>query len=236
MQLLREANYELGYKILNVSDFNVLQDRKRVILIGWNRRINFRYPDFEINKPEILIKDILSDLPELRAGQGEEYTERYKTDNVNEYLLKNNIRTQEDIVLNHIARPHRDVDLEIYKFAIEMANQGMRMKYNDLPERLQFHENKETFLDRFKVVFADKPVAQTIVSHIAKDGHYYIHPDINQLRSLTVREAARIQSFPDNYKFEGPRTHQFIQVGNAVPPLMARKIAAKLKEVFRNGR
>lgn len=94
---------------------------------------------------------------------------------------------------------------------------------------MKSHKNHETYLDRFNVLDYDG-VAHTLVAHIAKDGHYYIHPDIDQNRSISVREAARIQSFPDNYFFEGSRTAAFTQIGNAVPPKLAEFIGNDILE------
>jgi DNA (cytosine-5)-methyltransferase 1 len=112
-----------------------------------------------------------------------------------------------------------------------------RLNYNELPAKLKTHKNRHSFFDRFKVVNANAEFSHTVVAHIAKDGHYYIHPDIRQNRSISIREAARLQSFPDDFYFEGVkeeknRTAAFKQIGNAVPPLMAEQIAEKLREIL----
>lgn len=140
-----------------------------------------------------------------------------------------------DYWLNHEARGHMPTDLRRYLFAAVYAKlNGTSPKGHkgfSLEGLAPDHKNWKTgkFSDRFRVQMEDMP-ATTITSHISKDGHYFIHYDPSQCRSLSVREAARIQTFPDSYFFQGNRTEQFHQVGNAVPPLLASKIA---KVVFR---
>jgi DNA (cytosine-5)-methyltransferase 1 len=225
-----KLGYEIYDEILDASDYGVLQNRKRVIIVGWRKDIDSGFPQIEKHTKDWSVESIFSDLPQLKPGD-DKMISKYAT-KTNEYLEKYELRNGIDFVTHNIARPHNTRDLEIYKYAINQWNtEGVRVKYPDLPERLRTHKNTESFLDRFKVVNG-KGISHTVVAHIAKDGHYYIHPDINQCRSISVREAARIQSFPDDFYFEGSRTSAFTQIGNAVPPLMAYAIAQKLKEIL----
>ena len=143
------------------------------------------------------------------------------------------------VTLNHSSRAHMEADLSRYYFcAVFRDSEGRVAKAPDFPTGLApDHVNWRSgaFKDRFRAQGWDQP-ATTITSHIHKDGHYFIHPDAQQCRSFTVREAARIQTFPDNYLFLGNTTEQYIQVGNAVPPFLARQIAATLYEALSSPR
>lgn len=232
----RRLGYVVTSFLVKANAYGVLQNRKRVIIIGYQKEMNLSLdvpPEQTSEKHEV--RHVLEDLPEIQAGEGKDKYYNY-TKSTNEYLSDSKIRNHIDILTQHLARPHTEQDKEIYRIAIKRWKSNReRLNYNDLPARLKTHKNRRSFTDRFKVVADDLPYSQTVVAHIAKDGHYYIHPDAGQNRSLTIREAARLQSFPDDYYFEGVnegsnRTAAFRQIGNAVPPLMMEKIAARLKE------
>jgi DNA (cytosine-5)-methyltransferase 1 len=224
----KRIGYELDYTIQKSEHFGVLQKRRRIILIGWQKGLNFKYPKFTKIDEDYTIEDILSDLKYLKPGEQNLVTKYAK--NTNKYLEKFEIRNGVDFVTQHIARPHNERDLNIYKIAIsKWLDNSERLKYPDLPVKLKTHKNEKSFIDRYKVVDING-LSHTMVAHIAKDGHYYIYPSSKQVRSLSVREAARIQSFPDDFFFEGGRSAAFRQIGNAVPPLMANEIAKKITE------
>ena len=241
-EAINNAGYHMEIDELIASDYGVLQDRKRIIIVGWRKpknkkkTIKYKYPDFETIEKKYLVKDVLDDLPKTKPNRIVEGLGKYKTP-TNQYLIDANIRKEGfDILTQHETRMHNENDLKIYKEAINAWNKHKkRLSYKELASRkpeLIHHKNTTSFTNRFNVVKSNMQASHTILAHMAMDGHYYIHPDIKQLRSLSVREAARLQSFPDDFYFEGPRTAQFRQIGNAVPPKMAEQIAKKIKEII----
>lgn len=238
-KLFEEYGYSTEFRPLNASDYGVLQNRKRVILIGkLGKGEKDFYPEIAKITSVHKVGELFCDLPSIQAGGGTIQpveTNPYK----GKYLIAAGIKEYDkEPVTFHQARPHTEQDLEIYRIVVDTWNkQKTRIAYTDLPEKLRTHNNTKCFLDRFKVVAGNLTFAQTVVAHICRDGHYYIHPDIRQNRSLTPREAARIQTFPDNYYFESvtgkpSRTLAYKQIGNAVPVRLANCIATALLDLF----
>ena len=233
-RLFGRVGYESEVAVLCAKDYGVLQNRKRVILVGHRRGEQDDYPEPANWWPNVTVNEVFQDLPPLAAGEGEvgpcQLSRRRSG-----WQVRAGVRSTLPVTW-HQARPHAERDLEIYRIAVRLWNEGrQRLNYGALPSPLKTHRNGVSFTDRFKVVAGDLPFAHTVVAHICKDGHYYIHPDIEQNRSITPREAARLQTFPDDYYYESvngrpSRTHAFRQIGNAVPVLLSRGIAARLRE------
>ncbi len=236
-KIFHDIGYETEYQVLAGYKYGVLQNRRRIILVGKRGRTKDFYPKIRQWQPKVTVGDIFDDLPPLKSGEGS--FGPCRKDALSSLYLKNAGVTDENTPLTwHWARNHAERDLEIYRLAVNQWNKKQkRLDYNDLPDRLKTHQNRDSFLDRFKVVAANLPYSQTVVAHISQDGHYYIHPDIVQNRSLTPREAARLQTFPDNYYFESVSetpgyTAAFHQIGNAVPVLLAREIAKSILKTW----
>jgi DNA (cytosine-5)-methyltransferase 1 len=235
--LFKDAGYETELRILSAKNYGVLQNRKRIILVGMKGGEKGFYPEPKPFVPtEVTVNEVFKDLPPLAAGEGTVYPCQLK-EYCGTYLYEAGIRNGASVTF-HVARTHNERDLEIYRIAVQKWNKKReRLNYNDLPDSLKTHSNRSSFLDRFKVIAGDMPYSHTIVAHISQDGHFSIHPDIEQNRSITPREAARLQTFPDDYFFESVNefpgyTAAFRQIGNAVPVLLARKIAEKLMEIW----
>lgn len=220
-----EAGYSIEYKILNTKDFGVPQSRERLIIFGVQKKYKGATNNFfeqleELVEPEVSVRSAFKDLPFLTSGEENNFYLPIS----NEYIVKY-FRQDDNLPLTqNISRKNNSNDLKIYHLVAKAKSRGKNLKYDELDTTLQTHRHTDKFLDRFKALSWDSP-SHTIVAHIAKDGHHYIHPDIKQNRSITVREAARLQGFPDNYYFLDSRTSAFTQIGNAVPPIFSRKIA-----------
>ena len=246
IELMRKEFDEAGYiipepQIISADNHGIPQSRRRVIIVGTKKGLKPIVLSLPEQKLKTKIKQILGDLPSLKAGD--------KSNNV--VKAKKGCQALQDLGIKgdfpitlHKTRPHNKQDLEIYRLAVQKWNKAdkrdRRLNYNDIPVKLQTHKNKTAFTDRFKVVGGDLDASHTVVAHISKDGHYYIHYDIEQNRSISPREAARLQTFPDDYYFESADgkeslTCAFRQIGNAVPVYLAKQIAEGIKKDMKNG-
>jgi DNA (cytosine-5)-methyltransferase 1 len=225
----------------------VPQTRHRVIIVGVRKDLKVT-PEPLAGRKAVTVAEAIGDLPSLKGLDSGKERKDYTLDQTGRSMthakglrksLSNSLFTflsplasqLDDVLLNHQARSHMKEDLERYAWwAAEAKKTGRSPTLHDnvpkalLPKHQNVHDDSPmVFADRLKVQLADKP-SGTVTSHISKDGHYYIHYDPAQARSFSVREAARIQTFPDDYFFMGNRTQQYHQVGNAVPPFLAYQI------------
>ena len=174
----------------------------------------------------VTVRDAISDLPKIKPNEGSDVFHSGVKINMNDYVAK--IRGKDfELIYNHWARFHNEKDRERYRILSEHGNWQLKDLQTVRPDLVNHDPNH--FGNRYTVQEWDKP-GKTVCAHLYKDGNLFIHPDPAQERTFTVREAARIQSFPDDFFFEGSRTDQFKQVGNAVPPLMAQAFAKTLKK------
>jgi len=217
--------------LLNAVDFGVPQERKRVIIIGVRKDLGIDikdvYNDLKVLASEqkrVTVEEAIFDLPKIPVGGGEEEI-IHNPSQVSDYVKL--LRTKKSTTLyHHRARNHNDLDQERYK----MMSKN-RWTLSELLEKKPSlaHPKKRVFNNSYVVQHFDKP-SKTIIAHLYKDGNQFIHPDHTQQRTFTAREAARIQSFPDDFIFPCSRTQQYKQIGNAVPPLLAKHIASVLKK------
>jgi DNA (cytosine-5)-methyltransferase 1 len=230
--------------VLNSCDYGVPQIRRRLILIGVRKDIQIKPKDIyngiikthynpessekekENKKKFVTVKDAISDLPFLKAGEGEKNS-KHNLKKWNEFLER--VRTKDsNIIFDHVARKHNDADKKRYYM---MSKNKWTFKELLLNKPELNHIKQRVFDNSYVVQFWDLP-ARTIIAHLYKDGNQFIHPDFKQERTLTPREAARLQSFSDDFVFEGSSTQQYKQIGNAVPPLMAEAIAKSIKKIL----
>lgn len=223
---LERSGYEADARIVNAWHHGVPQHRQRLILVGIQDGAAFEWPD---PAERVTVRDAIRDLPVLDVVPDQplgaavmDYHPRETSDFARK-ARKECVGSVAAVVHDHHTRSVRADDFEAFR----LMSAGTL--YSDLPDELKRYRD-DIFTDKYNRL--DWPdLSRTITAHLAKDGYWYIHPD--QHRTLTVREAARLQTFPDTFRFAGSRSHQFQQIGNAVPPALAETIGSAVLESLR---
>ena len=226
----------------NTADYGVPQLRKRVIIIGVRKDIDKNAEELYESiikthwNPETLnderkgrkrfidVRQAIGDLPSVEPGH-DASTEAFDYPCDNEFLKRIG-KPGKHPLMDHIARNHNDMDRERFKVMIHNHWSFGQLR-REMPQ--YEHEHARVFDNSYVVQWWDLP-SKTILAHIHKDGFQFIHPDEEQRRTFTVREAARIQSFPDDFEFKGSRGEKYKQIGNAVPPLFAEALAKSIRK------
>lgn len=242
-----ETTYDIDYKLFNAKHMGVPQNRERLIFIGIrddvSKKINLSASDIittitdEYSNDFIPIIDAISDLREVKASRKKNFT---KGDDISGYIIEKNIASyisdyvntinnQEipNLIFNHKARYNNDRDIEIYSRMLP----GDKSDSPRIADIMPYKNRSHIFKDKYFKLIPSLP-SKTITAHMKFDCNMYIHP--LQARGLTPREAARIQSYPDNYFFLGAYTKTYQQIGNSVPPLMAKKIGEQFITILNN--
>lgn len=221
--------------VVNAADYGVPQSRRRLLIVGFDQSgtgpsgRDFKVEDLMGPKTDrpTSVWEAIGDLPALDAGQGMDPMP-YATDRLlalraqtqcNGYFESMLTETNGNPLTAHVARPHNARDLRDFSRLRPGENSKQAIERG---ESMEFPYNRDVFQDKYNKLDPTKP-SRTVLAHMSRDGLMYIHPEQN--RSLTPREAARLQSFPDSFHFPVPRTHQYRLIGNAVPPMLAERLA-----------
>ncbi len=226
MSSFEKAGFNTTCAEVNAHDFGIPQKRKRIIVVGVRKDLDKEFSFPQTNGlhgarkfPMVTLRDAILDLPIIRDGN----KVLIKPYNVNQNDLSPYARlmrkgADQQYVFDHICTEHRDSDVEAFRLL------GQGGTYRDLPSKYKRYRD-DTFSDKYQRLSWNEP-SRCITAHLSKDCYSHIHP--TQARTITVREAARIQSFPDGYFFNGGMCSQFKQIGNAVPPLLIKAFALEI--------
>jgi len=224
---LADLGYRVTWSLLNASHYGVPQERERLIFVGVRKDegVEFSFPEWKTEKgrrafPHVTVRDAIGDLPIIRNGAKEWVRPYRRSGKPSAYARFMRSTADKNTIFDHVCRMQNDQDLEAFR----LMKQGG--KYVDLPKRLKRYRD-DIFDDKYKKLYWDRP-SWCVTAHLGKDCYTHIHP--SQARTISIREAARLQSFPDSFYFAGPMGSKFALIGNAVPPVMSRFIATAVRE------